>query len=197
MTALRKPRIILASASPRRRELLESLGLSFDIVQPLADEKSLDVTGLNPREKAIALARFKGGSVAELHPERLIIAADTLVVTPEEILEKPAGPEEAFEMLSKLQGRVHSVYSAIALFYQGESLADALETHVFMRSLSPDEIRSYIQTGEPLDKAGAYAIQGYGSLLIERIEGCYFNVVGMSLVLLDRLCKQMGIMLVF
>jgi septum formation protein len=96
-------------------------------------------------------------------------------------------------MLMQLQGRTHTVVSAIAVFYQGQSCVKALETRVYMRPLDAAMIAAYVETGEPLDKAGAYAIQGVGSLLIERIEGCYFNVVGMSMVLLDQLCSRVGV----
>lgn len=189
--------IILASASPRRRELLKSLGLEFEIIKPIVDERSCDVTGLNPLNKAIALALFKGRAIAEANPNSLVIASDTLVAIDNQILEKPADKEDAFRMLSKLQGKTHSVFSSVAIFYQGCSEVNALETLVTMKSLSDEEIISYIDTGEPLDKAGSYAIQGFGSLLIESINGCYFNVVGMSLILLDNLCKKLGITLVF
>jgi septum formation protein len=191
------PEIVLASASPRRKVLLEDLKIAFKVTAPGVDEKSLDVSRLSPKEKVMALAQFKGASVAKLCPDALVIAADTIVVLGDEVLEKPINSEDASVMLSKLQGSVHSVFSAIAVFYQGQLYLDALETRVKMRALSQADIQQYIATGEPLDKAGAYAIQGYGSVLIEWIEGCYFNVVGMSLILLDKLCREAGVSLVF
>jgi septum formation protein len=192
------PSIVLASGSTRRRELLASLGLPFEVVPPLVDEKSVDVTGLGPREKVLKLAVVKGQDVAERYPDALVIAADTLVAIDGKILEKPVDRDDAFRMLSTLQGNEHSVFSSIAVFYQGRKVVDSLETKVQMRPLTDEAIWRYVDTGEPMDKAGSYAIQGYGSLLVESIEGCYFNVVGMSLVLLDQLCKseKIGITLV-
>jgi septum formation protein len=189
--------LILASGSPRRKELLASLGLQFQVILPEVDEKSFDVSGLTPREQALALARFKGESVATKYPETLVVSADTLVVIDNEVLGKPEDRDDAFQMLSKLQGREHVVISATAVFQHGTTRIDALETMVKMRSLSSEQIWQYIDTGEPMDKAGSYAIQGYGSVLIERIDGCYFNVVGLSLVLLDKLCQELGKPLVF
>lgn len=195
--AIAQAPVILASASPRRKELLQGIGVPFQIMVPPVDEKELDTTGLSPRDTVIALAKHKGEPVACQHPEALVIAADTIVVWNNEILGKPANREEAFQMLSKLQGSIHLVFSGIAVFYNGEVQADALKTKVRMRPLSPEEIWRYIETNEPMDKAGAYAIQGYGSVLIEWIEGCYFNVVGMSMFLLDTLCRKLGKHLVF
>ncbi len=188
--------IILASGSPRRRELLASLGIDFEVIPPQVDEKSYDVTGLSPREKVLHLARFKGQSVASQYPDAIVISADTLVVLNDEILEKPTDEADAFSMLSRLQGQVHTVESAIAVFSNGEVYLEALSTRVKMRALTESEIRNYIATGEPMDKAGAYAIQGYGSVLVEWIEGCYFNVVGMSMVLLNQLFRQADLRLV-
>ncbi len=189
--------IVLASGSPRRRELLASLGLTFDVVPSPVDEKAIDVTGLSPREKALKLAYLKGKAVAQDYPDALVISADTLVALDSEIFEKPEDEADAFRMLNRLQGNRHSVFSAIAVFYQGQEKVDALETAVTMRPLSDTSIWDYIRTGEPMDKAGAYAIQGYGSLLVQEIEGCYFNVVGLSLVLLDQLTQSLGIKLGF
>ncbi len=193
----RLPLIILASGSPRRKELFAALQIPFQVVSPPINEKEIDVTGLSPTQKALFLAESKGKSVTDLYPNALVIAADTLVVCNGEILEKPESKDEAFEMLTKLQGTEHSVFSAIAVFYQGRSLAEALETRVKMKALTPQEIWRYIETEEPMDKAGAYAIQGYGSVLIEWIEGCYFNVVGMSMNLLHKLCHNLGVKLIF
>lgn len=190
------PRIVLASGSPRRRELLGSLGLPFEVILPQVDEKAIDVAGLSPKEVALKLAIAKGEAVSQQISEALVIASDTIVVIDKDILGKPEDPEDAFAMLSRLQGTRHSVLSAIAVFYQGQMQVDVFETTVFMRPLTPNQIWQYIETQEPMDKAGSYAIQGIGSLLVQRIEGCYFNVVGMSLVLLDRLCQAVGVRLV-
>jgi septum formation protein len=190
---VKNPPLILASASPRRRELLAQLNLSFTVEVPQVDEKALDVSHLSPKEAVLKLAQYKGASIAKHHPEAVVIAGDTIVVLNHEVLGKPLDPEDAFTMLSKLQGTEHSVFSAIALFYQDKSCEDALETRVRMKSMTDDEIWRYIATGEPMDKAGAYGIQAYGSILVERIEGCYFNVMGMSLHLLDKLYQEMGL----
>lgn len=184
------PPLVLASGSPRRKELLAGLGLDFEVIRPLVDEKSINVSGLSPRDIVLKLARIKGESVAEHHPQSLVIASDTIVVLGSDVLEKPEDEADAFQMLSRLQGQTHSVFSAIAVFYQGQLQVEALETRVKMRALCETEIRAYIHTGEPMDKAGSYAIQGVGSVLIESIEGCYFNVVGMSMILLDQLCRN-------
>jgi septum formation protein len=189
-TAKPLPPLVLASGSPRRRELLAGLGLEFEVIRPLVDEKSIDVQGLSPIEIVLKLSRLKGESVAVHHPDSLVIASDTIVVVDGDVLEKPEDEADAFRMLSRLQGRAHSVFSAIAVFHQGQVQVEALETRVNMRPLSPEEIKTYIATGEPMDKAGSYAIQGVGSLLIDSIDGCYFNVVGMSMVLLDQLCRN-------
>lgn len=188
--------VILASGSPRRRELLAGLGVSFQVIPPTVDEADCDVTGLLPIEMVKRLALYKGQSVAQGYPNDLVIAADTLVAIDDHVLGKPSSPEEAAQMLTRLQGRQHQVVSAIAVFYQGQSVVDALATDVWMRAFSPKAIERYVATGEPLDKAGAYAIQDVGSLLVERIEGCYFNVVGMSLVLLAQVLERLGLRLI-
>ncbi len=189
---LSSEQIVLASGSPRRRELLEAVGLTFEIIHPKVEEKDLDVSHLPPSEQVLALATFKGESVACDEPEAFVIAADTIVVIQDEVLGKPVDKPDAFRMLSRLQGRTHSVYSGIALFHQGQLQKSVLESKVQMMPLSEDEIWRYIETQEPMDKAGAYAIQGYGSLLIQSIQGCYFNVVGLSLNALNGLFKAYG-----
>jgi len=190
---MNNPPVILASASPRRRELLDQLNLSFTVEAPHVDEKMLDVSQLSPKETVIKLAEYKGESVAKRHSEALVIAGDTVVVLNREVLGKPEDRQHAFEMLSRLQGQEHHVFSAIALFYRGQFCADALTTKVKMKPMNDREIWQYIETGEPMDKAGAYGIQGYGSILVEHIEGCYFNVMGMSLHLLDKLYQEIGL----
>lgn len=194
---LTKPPIILASGSPRRRELLAGLGLDFTVQVSPVDEKDLDVSSLSVKEQVCALATYKGQAVAQLSPEALVISADTIVVLDDRVLGKPESEAEAVAMLLALQGRQHTVYSAISVFYQGKSTCEAWATLVRMRPLTEAQCWQYVQTGEPMDKAGSYAIQGIGSTLIERIEGCYFNVVGMSLTLLDKLTAQLGVSLIW
>jgi septum formation protein len=194
--------VILASGSPRRKELLGSLGLDFQIIVPNVDEEGFHLEHLPPAEVVKFLARTKAQEVAKHNNQAYVIGSDTLVVINHEIFGKPKTKDDAFRMLKALQGNAHQVYTGIAIF-SPDNLSgnrqdippvacEALCTTVYMRTLSDAEIHAYIATGEPMDKAGAYAIQGYGSTLIERIEGCYFNVVGMSLYLLDRLFAQLG-----
>ena len=193
-----KPRLVLASSSPRRRELLGSLGLQFEIIKPDVDEDAFNLDHLLPPDVVKFLSRTKAQEVFKYHTDALVIGADTIVVLNGQVFGKPKNEEDAFRMLNALQGNVHEVYSGITVFNPNETeefppfASDALCTKVTMRPLTPDEIRTYIATGEPMDKAGSYAIQGYGSTLIEKIDGCYFNVVGMSLYLLERQFEQLG-----
>lgn len=185
------PPLILASGSPRRKELLASLGLTFDVVSPPIDEASIPVEGLSPEQVVLTLAQAKGSSVASTNPDHLVIAADTIVVVNGVLLGKPTDTIQAYDMLAQLQGQAHSVWTGIAVFYQGRHAAQAVETKVFMKPLNDSQIQAYVASGEPMDKAGAYAIQGFGSTLIERIEGCYFNVVGLSLERTVALVNQL------
>jgi septum formation protein len=191
-------RLILASSSPRRKELLGSLGHAFEVIKPDVDEEAFDLHHLVPADVVKFLSRTKAQEVFKHHPDAIVVGADTIVVLNGEVYGKPKDEDDAFRMLSALQGTMHEVYSGITVFHPIEPpnrpsfACDALCTQVYMRPLSPEAIRAYIATGEPMDKAGAYAIQGYGSTLIEKIDGCYFNVVGMSLYLLERLFEQLG-----
>jgi septum formation protein len=188
-----KPKIILASSSPRRKELLEGLGLTFHIHPSHVDE-SVPVT-TPPAEVVKILALRKALSVASQFDEGLVIGSDTIVVLGEIILGKPKDEDDAFSMLQRLQGNEHRVFSGIAVVdvASGKSVAAYQETKVIMRPLAPEEIRDYIATGEPLDKAGAYAIQGIGATLVEGIVGDYFTVVGLPLGLLAKTLRQFGI----
>jgi septum formation protein len=194
----KKHRLVLASSSPRRRELLGSLGLDFEIIKPDVDEEAFHLDHLIPADVVKFLSRTKAQEVFKYNTDALVIGSDTIVVLDGKVFGKPKDAEDAFRMLSALQGNMHEVYSGITVFNPDESPAfppfasDALCTQVYMRPLTPEEIRTYIATGEPMDKAGSYAIQGFGSTLIEKIDGCYFNVVGMSLYLLERLFEQLG-----
>lgn len=173
--------LTLASASPRRKDLLRSVGLDFDIVP-----SGIEETG-DPAEPAEALGRRwasgKAESVSMLTPNRWIIAADTIVLLEGEIFGKPQDEGEAFGMLRRLSGKVHEVITAIALAH-GESRilrVQSVRTRVKFRDLSEAEIKAYVRSGEPLDKAGAYGIQGIGAFLVHSIEGSYTNVVGLPL----------------
>jgi septum formation protein len=184
------PRLILASASPRRRELLAGLGLTPPVRPVDVDETPRD--GEPAADCVLRLARAKAEAGAG--PGELVLAADTLVVLDGRILGKPAGPEEAAAMLARLAGRDHLVQTGVAV-RDGDTaaVAAAVETtRVTIAPLSAGRIAGYVATGEPLDKAGAYAIQGLGALFVERIEGNYSNVVGLPLPLTRRLFAELG-----
>lgn len=185
-------KIILASYSPRRKELLELIGLNFTIHPSGIKE---EITSSSPSKIVEELALLKAKDVADNYQDGFIIGADTIVVHNDHILGKPADESSAFTMLSELQGDVHYVYSGIAIINAStnETLVSHQMTKVFMKGMSEKEINAYIKTKEPMDKAGAYGIQGMGSLIVERIEGDYFNVVGLSLSLLGSMFKALNI----
>ena len=187
-------RLIQASASPRRRELLRMLGLDFEILVSNAEESKGELPD-SPGEQVMELAARKAGEIASLHPDALVIAADTIVVAEKQILGKPGDEEDARRMLSFLSGRWHEVYTGVALVKAAEKkrLVDYERTRVKFRPLSREEIDRYIRSGEPMDKAGAYGIQGLGAVLVERIEGCYFNVVGLPLTKLTLMLKEFDV----
>jgi septum formation protein len=186
-------RIVLASGSPRRRELLAGIGLSFEVIVSNADE-SVDEK-LDPPALVQELAYRKASQVANSLKYGLVIGADTIVVLEDQVLGKPADEEDAKRMLFQLQGRVHSVYSGIALIdaQTSESRIAYSRTDVKMRTLSVEEISRYVATGEPMDKAGSYAIQGIGAILVEGIQGDYYTVVGLPLTLLATMLSSFGI----
>ena len=186
-------RIILASNSPRRKELLAGLGLKFEVIAPQVDEKALCNPSLPPGAYVLALAEAKGLSIASKNQNALVISADTVVVLNGEYLEKPIDKADAQAMLHKIQGTTHYVYTGIGVFYKDKACLEALTTSVRIASLTEDEIEAYVETGEPMDKAGSYAIQGIGGQFVEHIEGCYSNVVGLSLPLLKTLIQKIKI----
>ena len=181
--------IVLASGSPRRRELLAGLGLSFEIVKSDADETL--PAGISPEDAVALLAERKARAVAGLcRDDALVIAADTVVALGGDILGKPADEEDSARMLSSLSGREHRVCTGIALSLGGRLVSCTETTAVRFRALADTEILEYIKTGEPADKAGAYGIQGLGSLFVTGITGDYFNVVGLPLCRLSQLCRE-------
>ncbi len=193
--------LVLASASPRRQELLRNAGIPFTVCP--ANIPEIPLAGENPRECAERLAREKALAVSRQHPEEFILGADTIVVVDGEMLGKPRDERDASRMLHLLSGRTHQVITGVCL--TGPSLRTGnqkLETGfedvrsettlVTMTTLTDEDIRSYVATGEPMDKAGAYAIQGRASRWIPRIEGDYFNVVGLPVALLERMLKRNG-----
>ena len=187
--------LILASASPRRRELLEGLGLSFEIRPARGEERP--TPGLSGAETAKALSRAKCAEVAAAAAaEDIIIAADTVVVLDGAILGKPRDTADAKRMLTALSGREHWVYTGVTVARGGETIAQAEGTAVHFRPLTEREIDAYIATGEPMDKAGAYGIQGRAALFVESIHGDYFNVVGLPLCRLGEMLKELGVSLI-
>ncbi|HXY20822.1 MAG TPA: Maf family protein [Gemmatimonadales bacterium] len=181
--------VVLASVSPRRRELLELLGLTFEVSPADLDETWRN--GEPPAAHAERLAREK--AAARARPGAVAIGADTIVVVDGAILGKPSGPDEAAAMLRRLAGREHEVYTGVAVAYGGKTAAGASRTVVRFRALDDATIRDYVATGEPLDKAGAYGIQGYGAVLVERIDGDYFTVMGLALGLMVDLLRRVGL----
>ena len=183
--------LVLASGSPRRKQLLEMLGLPFRVVAPGVDE-TRESSEL-PEAYVVRLAREKARVVAAREPGELVLAADTTVVLRGEIFEKPGTPAAAEAMLARLEGRTHQVMTAVAVA-RDRRLEHALDvTDVTFRALAGDAIAAYVATGEPMDKAGAYAIQGKGAALIEGIRGDFFGVMGLPLRLALELLERFGL----
>ena len=187
------PQLILASQSPRRRYLLEQAGLTFAVVPSSFDEGSIQLSDPEPYVKI--LARAKAEDVARKHPTSWVIGADTIVTIDHAILGKPADPEEARRMLAKLSGQSHDVYTGYAIIcgQRKVCISKAVRTDVQFKALNAAEIDWYIQTGEPFDKAGAYAIQGMGTFLVRRINGSYTNVVGLPVCEVIEDLLQLGV----
>lgn len=176
--------LVLASASPRRREILERLGFEFKVIPAELDE----VHSEDPVRSVKLLAELKAVEIQSVRPRKTILAADTVVVCDGVSMGKPACQEEAAEMLGSLSGRQHEVVTGMALIAPPNlRVIKAESTKVYFRELSDSMIERYVGTGEPSDKAGAYGIQGLASVFVERIEGCYFNVVGLPVALLFRM----------
>jgi septum formation protein len=175
------PALILASASPRRRELLAQLALPFTVIPADVDEQQLAAEV--PTAYVIRVAQAKAQHLSQRFPEALVLGADTIVVLDKQILGKPGSAEVARQMLTRLSGRQHIVMTGLALLRQCQQFVrlDTVRTLVCFRPVSRAEIEHYIATGEPLDKAGAYAIQGAAVAFVESLEGCYTNVVGLPL----------------
>jgi len=185
-------KIYLASTSPRRQELLKKIIRDFEIIPPTADEI---VVLEKPEDLAVHLAEKKARSILAKISEGLLIAADTVVAVDGQVLGKPKSDEEAFWMLEILSGRVHEVVTGVTLIKKPENLQKSFfeKTKVWFYSLTPGEINWYLSTGEPLDKAGAYGIQGYGALFVQKIEGCFYNVVGLPVARLYRELYDWGV----
>ena len=185
------PRIVLASSSPRRREILSALGLSFETRPSDVDES---LRGGEPAfEAAERLAREKASAVAGGFPDALIVAADTLVVLDGEALGKPKDRADARRTLSRLAGRAHEVVTGVALAWGGRLVSGQDATRVHFAPMTPAEVDAYVASGEPDDRAGSYAIQGIGGLFVARVEGSPSNVVGLPVRLLYTLAAELGI----
>jgi len=184
-------RLILASGSPRRHDLLKQIGLDFDVIPSGIDEDPLGKE--SPEEHVIRLAEAKALDVGSRHPDRWVIAADTIVYINGSILGKPKTGEEAGDMMRRLSGREHWVLTGFSVRHLEKKKGDkeAVRTAVKMKDLSPEEMNWYIRTGEPFDKAGGYAIQGIGSFMIESIRGSYTNVVGLPVCELIEMLKRL------
>ncbi len=185
--------IILASASPRRKVLLEKIGLVFE-VEPSNYEEDMPLR-LEPHEFARKISLEKARGVASKHKNSIVIAADTFIVLGGQILGKPHTEKDAREMLEAISGKYHSVITGFSIIDTGKdkTLSKSVETKVYIRKLTLAEIDAYVKSGEPLDKAGAYAIQGLGAVFVEKIDGDYYNVVGFPLSALTEALKEFGI----
>ena len=180
--------LVLASQSPRRAELLRQAGIPFVVRVAAVDEAPL--AGERPEEYVVRLAESKARAV-EAAPEEIVLGADTTVVVDGAMLGKPGSQAEARHMLVRLSGRRHQVLTGICLCHRGQVVLDWAATQVWFSAMSRREIREYAASGEPMDKAGAYAIQGLASRYVERIEGCYFNVVGLPVELVYRHLREL------
>lgn len=187
--------IILASGSPRRRELLSLLGLPFEVISSDADESTPPEFTPEMIVRSLALRKAEAVVPAAGKRNAVIVGSDTIVVLDDKVLGKPVDEQDSRVMLGLLQGKTHQAYTGVACIGppEGKILVEHRVTSVTMRALSEEEISAYIATGEPADKAGSYAIQGLGATMVEKIEGCYFNVVGLPLSLLERMLSRVGI----
>jgi len=188
---VKRKRLILASGSPRRADLLRQIGLEFEVIPSDIDED--EISGDSPQQRALNAALAKAMDVARKVDDGIVIGADTIVLLEGKILGKPSSPEEAVRMLTLLSGKTHQVITGVALIDVSSMKVESWTetTFVTFRVLSNDEIIEYVKTGIPLDKAGAYGIQDKAAAFVKRIEGCYFNVVGLPLAaLIERLRKM-------
>ena len=183
-------KLILASSSPRRRELLGLMGIDFEI-----DSADVDETCALPAREAVAeLSRRKARAVAARHPGKVILAADTLVAVDHRPLGKPADEEEAFQMLCRLRNRKHQVFTGVTVVgREGEMVTEVDASDVHFMDISDEEIRRYVATGEPMDKAGSYALQGAAGMWIDRVEGSYSGIIGLPMHLVRQLLARCGV----
>jgi septum formation protein len=188
------PKIVLASSSPRRVKLLKQLGVTFEVVEPVGVHEEDDGV---PEEVVLRNAQAKADHVASKVDEGIVIGADTIVVLGDTIIGKAMTDQEATEMLTALQGRTHRVLTGLAVVDASSKRTetDVVETHVTFQPLTEDEIARYVASGEPLGKAGGYAVQGLGAVIVEEVHGCFYNVVGLPLYKLSMLLETFGVCL--
>ena len=184
-------RVILASQSPRRRDLLALVGIEHEVQPADIDESVLPEEA--PAAHAERLAREKAARIARTEPDAVVIGSDTIVVIDGEILGKPRNERDARRMLRTLSGRTHTVCTAVAVARAGQLVSGVEDVAVTFRPLEDHDIDLYLRTGEPMDKAGSYGIQGYGATIVERIDGDFFAVMGLALVRLTRLLERVGV----
>lgn len=186
-------RLVLASGSPRRRQLLSLLGIPFVVKAVDVDERPL--AGEPPSEMVLRVSQAKAFALAEVRPDELVVAADTIVVLDGQPLGKPKDADDAVRILHDLRHRPHSVYSGVAVWHAARRrmLTELAQSNVWMRNYSGEEVRAYVNSGDPLDKAGAYAIQHPGFDPVARVEGCWLNVMGLPLCHLTRALEQAGL----
>jgi len=187
-------KLILASKSPRRLEILENVGISPEVIVSEVDEDIVDKT-LPPERYVMELANLKSSVVAKKLSSGIVLGADTIVVNGEKILGQPKDRNEAYSMLTELSGRAHDVITGVSIIdidNGRKNIVDFQKTKVYFKSLSNEEINRYIDSGEPMDKAGAYGIQGRAGVFVEKIDGCYFNVVGLPIHMVYEMLTQIG-----
>ena len=186
-------KIVLASGSPRRQELLNRIGITeFDIRVPEADETY--PAGLTPAQVVECISRKKADAAAALcSPDEIVITADTMVFLDDQRLGKPVDEADALRMLTDLQGRHHTVCTGVTVRQGGKIITESESTEVYFRPATEAELLAYIATGEPMDKAGSYGVQGKGSLLVEKLNGDFFNVMGLPVLRLSRMLAQFGV----
>ena len=184
-----RPRVVLASQSPRRRELLTLVGIPHDVRPANIDERYL--AGETPQGHAERLAREKASAIRE--PDTVVIGSDTIVVVDGDVLGKPRDTSDAVRMLRRLSGRSHTVITAVAVSWKGNLQSGVEQVGVAFHALSDADIAAYVATGEPMDKAGAYGIQGFGATIVARVDGDYFAVMGLPLQRLVRLLATLGL----
>ncbi len=185
-------KIILGSASPRRREILSYFSLPFEQAASHFEEETIPFTG-DPAAYAQEIAKQKALALSKLYENEVILTADTVVSLGDKVFGKPRDEEEAFSFISQLQGKTHSVFTAVVVYHQGVLHEGVEETRVFFNTMTPEQIRAYLKALHFADKAGGYAIQLAGSLIVNRIEGCYYNVIGLPINMVAKLLKKVGI----